>query len=84
MKTLSAEQFQQAKLDPGSVFERPEEVLASALPPDDKKTILLRWQEDADESIQATDDGMPPADDQGTEDDLLQAIQKALETLESS
>ncbi len=62
MKTLSAAELDQAKLDPGSVFQRPEDVLATSLSTDDKKTILLRWEEDADDLMRATGEGMPPED----------------------
>jgi len=81
MKTLSTAEIAQAKLDPGSVFRTPEDVLAADLSQDDKTAILRRWEADADESLQATDDGMPPAEDGRSPADLLRAIQKALETL---
>jgi hypothetical protein len=84
MKTLSTTEFDQAKLDPTSVFARPEDVLATTLSPKEKKTILLRWQEDAGERMQATDEGMPPADNSNNPAEQLRAVQKALETLHGS
>lgn len=84
MKTLSTAEFEQAKLDPTAVFRRPEDVLATTLSPEDKRTILLRWQEDADERMQATDEGMPLADERNGPAEQLRAVQKALATLESA
>jgi hypothetical protein len=84
MKTLSTAEIEQAKLDPTAVFRRPEDVLASTLSPEDKKTILLRWQDDADERMQATDEGMPPADEDSSPAEQLRAVQKALEALKSA
>jgi hypothetical protein len=81
MKTLSAAELEQAKLDPGSVFHTPEEVLEASLSPEDKKTILTRWESDTEALIQATDEGMPP-DGRRKPDDLLRAVQAALETLD--
>jgi hypothetical protein len=84
MKTLSTAEIQQAKLDPASVFHRPEDVLASSLSPEDKKTILLRWEVDADAAMQATDEGMPPADNRHPPAETLRAVQAALETLKGA
>lgn len=82
MKTLSADDISQAKLDPASVFDGPEDVLQASLAPEDKKSILLRWEEDADALIRATDEGMEPSDNRRSPAELLGAIQAALETLE--
>ncbi len=82
MKTLSADDIAQAKLDPASVFDGPEDVLQASLAPEDKKSILLRWEEDADALIRATDEGMEPSDNRRSPGELLGAIQAALETLE--
>ena len=81
MKTLSTAEIEQAKLDPTSVFKQPGDVLAADLSVEDKKTILLRWEEDADDRLQATDEGMPPAKSAGGPAEQLRAVQKALETL---
>ncbi|WP_141700730.1 hypothetical protein [Methyloceanibacter superfactus] len=81
MKTLSPAELDQAKLDPGSVFERPDEVLAASLTADDKKTILLRWEEDAEDLMRATGEGMPPEDNRRTPAELLRAVQAALAQL---
>ncbi|MEZ5828893.1 MAG: hypothetical protein R3D30_03875 [Hyphomicrobiales bacterium] len=83
MKTLSATELEQAKLDPGSVFHEPEEVLRASLSDADKKSILLRWEEDADAMMRATGEGMLPSDDQRSPAELLRAIEAALETLDS-
>lgn len=82
MKTLSPAELDQAKLDPASVFHGPEEVLAAALSVEDKKAILLRWEEDADDLMRATGEGMPPEDGRRTPAELLRAVQAALEILD--
>jgi hypothetical protein len=81
MKTLSAAELDQAKLDPGSVFRGPEEVLAASLSDEEKKTILLRWEEDADDLMRATEEGMAPEENRRSPAELLRAVQAALETL---
>lgn len=82
MKILSAAEIEQAKLDPATVFDKPEDVLRASLSPDDKKSILSRWEEDAEALIRATDEGMEPSENRRTPGELLAAIQAALETLE--
>jgi len=82
MKTLSPTELDQAKLDPASVFHGPEDVLAAALSPEDKKTILLRWEVDADALMRATEEGMPPEDGRCPPAELLRAVQAALEMLD--
>jgi hypothetical protein len=82
MKTLSAAELDQAKLDPASVFHGPEEVLAASLSAEDKKVILLRWEADADALMRATEEGMPPEDGRRSPAELLRAVQAALETLD--
>jgi len=84
MKTLSTAEIEQAKLDPSSVFDKPEDVLASALSHEDKRTILRRWEVDADAMMRATDEGMPPFENRRSPAELLRALQKALETLENA
>lgn len=83
MKTLSAADVEQAKLDPATVFDNPADVLRASLSTDDKKSILRRWEEDADALIRATDEGMEPSDNRRTPSELLAAIQAAIETLEN-
>jgi hypothetical protein len=80
MKALSAAELDQAKLDPASVFRTPKDVLHAPLSPEDKKEILLRWQEDAEALIRATEEGMPPSDNRSPAE-LLRAVQEALESL---
>jgi hypothetical protein len=57
-------------------------VLAATLSAEDKKAILLRWEEDADDLMRATGEGMPPEDGRRTPAELLRAVQAALETLD--
>jgi hypothetical protein len=69
--------YEQALLDPSSVFRRPEDVLTHpALGRDQKIEILRRWTYDASEICVATEEGMP--DGNG---DLLRRILVALDTL---
>ena len=81
MKTLSAADIEQAKLDPASVFRHPEEVLRAALSREDKLSILRRWAEDTDALMRATGEGMEPSDNRHSPAERLVAIQAALETL---
>jgi hypothetical protein len=75
--------LEQAKLDPGSVFRAPEEVLAApGLSPDDKKSILVRWEADVEALLRATEEGMPPADNRSPAE-LLRAVQEAIQSLET-
>ena len=82
MKTLSASELDQAKLDPASVFHRPEDVLAADLPSADKKAILQRWEVDLDALMRATEEGMPPSDNRRPPAETLRAVQAALSSLE--
>lgn len=84
MKTLSAAELDQAKLDPGSVFHGPEDVLGASLSPDDKKAILLRWEVDAEALMRATEEGMPPSDNRRSPAELLVALQAALRSLDGT
>jgi hypothetical protein len=84
MKTLSAAEIAQAKLDPESIFHTPEEVLRATLSPEDKISILRRWEDDADALMRATGEGMEPDDTRRTPAELVVAIQAALETLEGA
>ncbi|MGB3022532.1 MAG: hypothetical protein WBB50_10470 [Methyloceanibacter sp.] len=81
MATVSASDLNQAMLDPASVFSAPKDVLeAQGLSPDAKKAILIRWEEDAEALIRATEEGMPP-DDNRSPAELLRAVQAALHAL---
>jgi hypothetical protein len=69
--------YEQALLNPGSVFVRPEEVLTHpALSRDQKIEILRRWTYDASEASVATEEGMPDGNN-----DLLRCILVALDHL---
>ena len=70
-----------AKLDPASVFRAPKDVLgAPGLSPEDKKSILVRWEADVEALLRATEEGMPPAENRSPAE-LLRAVQAALESL---
>jgi len=72
-----------AKLDPASVFHTPKDVLrAAGLSIEDKKAILIRWEEDAEALLRATEEGMPPADNRNP-GEMLRAVHEALERLEA-
>lgn len=75
--TPAAIDLEQATLDPGSVFETPEKLLAhEGLSARQKAELLRRWEYDASETSVATEEGMPDG-----ENDLLQRILLALEKL---
>jgi hypothetical protein len=79
--TLAAKDFEQAKLDPASVFHSPEDVLRVAgLSTEDKRAILVRWADDAEALLRATGEGMPPADNRNPAE-LLRAVHEAIESL---
>ena len=83
MTTATAIDFDKAKLDPASVFHAPKDVLnAHGLSPEDKKSILVRWQEDAEALMRATGEGMPP-EGKLSPAELLRAIHEAMETLDA-
>jgi hypothetical protein len=84
MKTLSAADIDQAKLDPESIFHSPEDVLLATLSPEDKISILRRWEEDADALMRATGEGMEPDGNRRPPAELVVAIQAALEKLEGA
>ena len=67
----------EALLDPGSVFQSPEDVLShAALTEAQKIEILRRWEYDAAEICVAVEEGMP-----GDESGLLRRILLALDQL---
>lgn len=71
-----------AKLDPASVFSSPAEVLeAPGLSEEDRKSILLRWESDAEALLRATEEGMPPAESRAPAE-VLRSVQAALLRLE--
>jgi len=70
-----------AKLDPASVFRAPKDVLgAPGLSPEDKKSILVRWEADVEALLRATEEGMPPSENRSPAE-LLRAVQEALGSL---
>ena len=70
-----------ANLDPASVFHTPKDVLrADGLSIEDKKAILIRWEEDAEALLRATEEGMPPEDNRNPAE-LLRAVHLALDSL---
>jgi hypothetical protein len=72
----------QAKLDPGSVFSAPDEVLsAEGLSLEDKRAILVRWESDTEALLRATEEGMPPSD-KPSPAELLRVLQEAMRRLE--
>ena len=72
----------QAKLDPGSVFRAPEEVLnAEELSAEDKRAILVRWEADTEALLRATEEGMPPSDKRSPAE-LLRVLHEAMRQLE--
>jgi hypothetical protein len=79
--TGDAIDLDKAMLDPASVFHTPKDVLRAAdLSVEDKKAILIRWEEDAEAMLRATEEGMPPADNRNPAE-LLRAVHLALESL---
>jgi len=81
--TPSATDLDKARLDPASVFQAPEDVLrAQGLSPEEKKSILLRWEADAEALLRATEEGMPPSDSRRSPAELLRAVHEAIQSLE--
>jgi hypothetical protein len=79
--TGDAIDLDKAKLDTASVFHTPKDVLSAAgLSVDDKKAILIRWEEDAEALLRATEEGMPPEDNRNP-GEVLRAVHLALEQL---
>ena len=79
--TGDAIDLDKAMLDPASVFHTPKDVLRTAgLSVEDKKAILIRWEQDAEALLRATEEGMPPADNRNPAE-LLRAVHLALESL---
>lgn len=82
MMTLAAIDLDKAKLDPAAVFSAPRDVVsAPGLSLEDKKAILIRWEQDAEALLRATEEGMPPADNRSP-GELLRAVQEAMHELD--
>jgi hypothetical protein len=80
--TRRAIDLDQAKLDPGSVFRAPDEVLsADELSAEDKRAILVRWEADTEALLRATEEGMPPSDKRSPAE-LLRVLHEAMRQLE--
>ena len=80
--TRKAIDLDQAKLDPGSVFAAPDEVLsADELSTEDKRAILVRWEADTEALLRATEEGMPPSDKRSPAE-LLRVLHEAMRQLE--
>jgi hypothetical protein len=80
--TRKAIDLDQAKLDPGSVFRAPDEVLsAEELSAEDKRAILVRWEADTEALLRATEEGMPPSDNRSPAE-LLRVLHEAMRQLE--
>lgn len=68
--------IEKAFLDPGSLFDHPQEVMNSPLATEDKIKILRRWEYDARELDVAAEENMSPEDH--ADHNLLQDIRNAL------
>jgi hypothetical protein len=80
--TRRAIDLDQAKLDPGSVFRAPDEVLsADELSAEDKRAILVRWEADTEALLRATEEGMPPSNKRSPAE-LLRVLHEAMRQLE--
>ena len=80
--TPVAMDLDKAKLDPASVFRAPEDVLgAPGLSPEEKKSILVRWESDVEALLRATEEGMPPSENRSPAE-LLRAVHEAMQSLE--
>jgi len=73
----------QARLDPASIFNHPQDVIAArGLTEEEKKSILSRWEEDADALLRASDEGMPV--EHRSPGELLRAVHEAMQLLEAA
>ena len=82
MSVDTAIDLEKAKLDPGSVFSSPEDVLeVHGLTDEDKRAILLRWEDDAEALLRATEEGMPPVETRAPAE-ILRSVQAALSRIE--
>jgi hypothetical protein len=70
-----------AMLDPNAVFRAPKDVLGvPGLSCQDKKEILIRWEDDAAALLRATEEGMLPAGNRSPAE-LLRAVHAAMQSL---
>jgi hypothetical protein len=84
MTTVEAIDLDKAKLDPASVFGAPKDVLtAPGLSADEKKSILIRWEADAEAMMRATEEGMPASENRAP-GELLRAVHEALQRLDGN
>lgn len=75
--THQTHDYEQALIDPISVYARPAQVLSDKRLSDEQKlTILRRWEIDSRELQVAEDEGMS-----GGEDDLFTEVLQAIHTL---
>jgi hypothetical protein len=82
MITIEAIDLDKAKLDPASVFGAPKDVLfAPGLSADEKKSILIRWEEDVEALMRATGEGMPARESRAP-GELLRAVHEAMQRLD--
>jgi len=82
--TVAAVDLDKAKLDPAAVFHAPKDVLgAPSLSPEEKKSILVRWEADLEALLRATEEGMPPSDNRRSPAELLRAVHEAIESLDA-
>jgi hypothetical protein len=82
MMTLAAKDLDKARLDPAAVFRAPKDVLgAPGLSPEEKKSILTRWEADIEALLRATEEGMPPSENRSPAE-LLRAVHEAMQALD--
>jgi len=80
----TATRLDRANLDPASIFAAPQEVVeAKDLSVEDKRSILVKWEADADALLRATDEGMEPTPGQRSPAETLRAVHAALQQLDS-
>jgi hypothetical protein len=73
------------KANPADHFNNPFAVLLHPeLSAEDKKDVLLSWKDELVQLQTATEENMPPLDDQTSEKNSLRHVQLALEELEKA
>ena len=81
MNLDKATDLDKAKLDPAAVFRAPKDVLhAPGLSPEEKRSILIRWEADIEALLRATEEGMPAAENRSPAE-LLRAVHEAMQSL---
>lgn len=74
----------EAKLDPGSVFDSPAEVVAEVLMTRGEKIATLkRWRDEVISQLRAADEGMQTRPASAAQAELLRKIETALADLSS-